>query len=85
MDGDNSVPISWLHKLGLGLESLLIMAELLKFVLHLNVDVSARAWDVSCTRDPNLLILAYQVALLLREFAKTAKALCHPLVSFTFL
>lgn len=43
MDGDNSVPSSWLHKLGLGLESLLIMAELLKFVLHLNVDVSARA------------------------------------------
>lgn len=43
MDGDNSVPISWLHKLGLGLESLMIMAELLKFVLHLNVDVSARA------------------------------------------
>lgn len=43
MDGDNSVPISWLHKLRLGLESLLIMAELLKFVLHLDVDVSARA------------------------------------------
>lgn len=30
MDGDNSVPISWLHKLRLGLENLLIMAELLK-------------------------------------------------------